>query len=158
MEVKHIMVKKVITLSPTETIKDAVEKFAAHNISGCPVVNENEEVIGIFTETDLLASLKTHQREVRMLYPPYIPIGISFVETKKQKEILSVIKEMSGTKIEKVMRTNVIKVAPEEKIEHALQLIVENKINRLPVVKDNKIVGIVTRGDIIKGVYEETTS
>lgn len=158
MEVRQIMVKKVITLSPTETIKEAVEKFAEHNISGCPVVDENGQVVGIFTETDFLASLKTHQREVRMLYPPYIPIGISFVETKKQKEILSVIKEMSGTKIEKVMKTNVVKVAPEEKIEHALQLMVENKINRLPVVKDNKIVGIVTRGDLIKGIYEESTS
>ena len=158
MEVKNIMVKKVITLKPTDTIKDAVEKFAAHKISGCPVIDENHEVVGIFSETDLLDSLKTHSREVRMLYPPYIPIGISFVETKKQKEILTALKETGNTQIREVMKKSVVKVSPEDTIEHALQLMVQNRVNRLPVVKDGKLVGIVTRGDIIKGLYDKATS
>lgn len=153
MKVRDIMVKNVISLKPADTVKDAFEKFHEHNISGCPVVNDKGEVLGMFTETDLLKSLNKYQREFRMIYPPYIPIGISFVETKKQKKVISTLQEVGNTEIEKVMKTSIITVSAEESIEHALQLMVENSINRLPVVKSNKLVGIITRGDVIKGIY-----
>jgi CBS domain-containing protein len=67
MKVKDVMVKDVISLKPSDTVKDAFEKFHENNISGCPVVNEKGEVIGIFTETDLLKSLNKYQREFRMI-------------------------------------------------------------------------------------------
>lgn len=158
MKIKDIMVRKPVTLLPSETVKEAFEKFAAHNISGCPVINKDDNVIGIFTETDLLATLKTQHREVRMLYPPYIPVGISFVETKKQKEALSALREIGTTRIENVMKTAVITASPDDSIETALQLMVENRVNRLPIVEDKKLIGIVTRGDVIKGIYTKTTS
>jgi CBS domain-containing protein len=157
MKVKDVMVKDVVSLKPADTVKDAFEKFHENKISGCPVVNEKGEVIGMFTETDLLKSLNKYQREFRMIYPPYIPIGISFVETKKQKKVMSTLQEVGNTEIEKVMRTSVITVSADESIEHALQLMVENSINRLPVVKSNKLVGIITRGDVIKGIYKNTS-
>ncbi len=156
MKIKDIMIKDVVSLKPTDTVKVAFEKFHEHNISGCPVVNDRGEVVGMFTETDLLRSLNKYQREFRMIYPPYIPIGISFVETKKQKKVISTLQEVGNTAIEKVMRTSVITVSPEESIEHALQLMVENSINRLPVVKSSRLVGIITRGDVIKGIYRDT--
>jgi CBS domain-containing protein len=156
MKIRDIMVKNVVSLKPTDTVKDAFEKFHENNISGCPVVNDKGEVIGMFTETDLLKSLNKYQREFRMIYPPYIPIGISFVETKKQKKVMSTLQEIGNTEIEKVMRSSIITVSADESIEHALQLMVENSINRLPVVKSNKLVGIITRGDVIKGIYKNT--
>lgn len=157
MKIRDIMVKDVVSLRPSDTVKVAFEKFHEHGISGCPVVNEKGEVIGIFTETDLLRSLNKYQREFRMIYPPYIPIGISFVETKKQKKVLTTLQEIGNTTIERIMRTSVITVSPDESIEHALQLMVENSVNRLPVVKSNKLVGIITRGDVIKGLYKDTS-
>jgi CBS domain-containing protein len=157
MKVKDVMVKDVISLKPSDTVKDAFEKFHENNISGCPVVNEKGEVIGIFTETDLLKSLNKYQREFRMIYPPYIPIGISFVETKKQKKVLNTLQEIGNMTVEKVMRTSVITISSDESIEHALQLMVENSVNRLPVVKSNKLMGIITRGDVIKGIYRHAT-
>jgi CBS domain-containing protein len=158
VKISEIMVKDIVTLRSSDTIKDAFEKFSEHNISGCPVIDEGNEVVGMFTEADLLGSLKTHDREVRMLYPPHIPIGISFIETKKQKKVLSALRDVGNMEIGEVMKTSVITVTPEDSIEHALQLMVKNEINRVPVIRNKKLVGIVTRGDLIKGIYKQTAS
>jgi CBS domain-containing protein len=79
------------------------------------------------------------------------------VETKKQKKVLNTLQEIGNMTVEKVMRTSVITISSDESIEHALQLMVENSVNRLPVVKSNKLMGIITRGDVIKGIYRHAT-
>ncbi len=158
MKVEEIMVSNPVVLTPSDTVRDALEKFTAHKISGCPVVDENNSVVGMFSEVDLLASLKTQYRELKMLYPPDVPIGISFEETTRQRKVLSALQEVGNTRIERLMKTSVITISSDDPIEDALQLMVNNRINRLPVVQDNKLVGIITRGDIIKGIYMRTTS
>jgi len=153
MLAKDIMAKDVVTLSANETIKEATKKFAEHNISGSPVVDKNDQIIGILSESDILAALKTHYKELKMVYPSMNLIGVSFIELSKQKELFAAFKEVGSTPISDVMQKKVFSVASDEPVEDVIKMMNENNVNRIPVVDNKKLKGIITRGDIIKGLY-----
>ena len=152
MLAKDIMTKDVVVLSANETIKGATKKFAEHNISGSPVVDKNDQIIGILSESDILAALKTHYKELKMVYPSTI-IGVHFIELSKQKELFAAFKEVGDAPISDVMQKKVFSVASDEPVEAVIKRMNENSINRIPVVDNKKLQGIITRGDIIKGLY-----
>jgi CBS domain-containing protein len=155
MKIKEIMTEKVITISPDFTIKDAMLLFAEHRISGAPVVDKENRIVGIVSETDVLKMIKTKNRELKMVYPSIPIMGISFVEIEKQKEVFQALGEVANVKVSEIMTKNVVTVLPTDPMEEIIPLMVKEKVNRVPVVdKDGKLVGIVTRGDILKGLYE----
>ena len=152
MKVKDVMITDTVVLSPEETIVDAVEKFAKHRISGCPVIDDEGHVIGIMTETNILESLKTHYRELKMKVPPETIIGISFVEIAKKREAVEAFERIASTPVKDAMTRKVITAAPDDELEDVIQKMVMNDVNRIPIVDKGVLVGIVTRGDIIRAV------
>jgi CBS domain-containing protein len=154
MLINEIMVKKVITLKPEDTLKEVVEKFSAHNISGAPVIDEEDKVIGIVSESDILNTLKRNLKEFRMvhLFPEMKMIGLSFETIPTDKKTEEVIKEVGDIKASDMMTKAMRTVGPKDNINAAIEILSSGKINRIPVVEDEKLVGIVTRGDIIKGM------
>ncbi|MFQ5909339.1 MAG: CBS domain-containing protein [Thermoplasmata archaeon] len=156
MKVKEMMVADTVVLRPEETVADAVEKFAKHRISGCPVVDNQGRVIGIMTETDILNSLKTHYKELKMRVPPETIIGISFVEIIKKREAVEAFEEITNARVRDAMTRNVITAGPEDELEEVIQRMVESDVNRIPIVDESLLVGIVTRGDVIRAVQKSS--
>lgn len=154
VKVKDVMIPDVIALSPEETIGDAVGKFAKHNITGCPVIDNAGHIIGIMTETDILNSLKTYYRELKMKVPPETIIGISFVEIVKKREAAEAFEEIANTLVRDAMNRNLITAGPEDELEDVIQKMVKNDVNRIPIVDNGAVVGIVTRGDVIRAVQK----
>ncbi|MCK4444235.1 MAG: CBS domain-containing protein [Thermoplasmata archaeon] len=154
MLAKDIMVKEVVTLHPEDTVAEATSKFAEHNVSGCPVCLEDNTIVGMLSEADVLGHLKTQYKSLKMKYPPEVMFGISFVEEVKDKEIAKAFEEIGNVKVKDLMRRNVTVATVNDPIERIVRLMVRNRINRIPVVEDGKIVGIVTRGDVIGGFYQ----
>ncbi|MFQ6107727.1 MAG: CBS domain-containing protein [Thermoplasmata archaeon] len=152
MKVRDVMVTDPVVLFPDETIKDAVEKFAEHRISGCPVIDDEGHILGIMTETDILESLKTHYRELKMKVPPETIIGISFVEIAKKKEVAEAFEEIASTPVKDAMTRNVITAQSEDDFEDVIHKMVKHDVNRVPIVERGVLVGIVTRGDVIRAV------
>lgn len=118
-----------------------------NGLSGLPVLDEAEQLIGIVTEQDL----------VKMEEPVHIPkiIGIlgSFVyldnpangdEIEKQLEVLT------ATKVEEVMTEEVVSVGPDDTLEDLAEIFLHKKANPVPVIDNGKLVGIVSRADIVK--------
>jgi len=155
MLVKEIMVKKVVVLHPEDTVADALSKFAESNISGCPVIDDQDVVIGMLSETDILGHLKTQYKSLKMKYPPEIMFGIAFEEVKKERELPKAFGEIGEMKVKELMERDVVFATVEDTVERVVRLMVKNKINRVPIVKDGKLVGIVTRGDVIGGLYKD---
>ena len=89
------------------------------NRIGCVIITDGDDIVGIVTERDILAKV--------------VDENISLLDTK----------------ISKIMSKNVKAISPSEKVEKASEIITENKIKRLPVVKNDKLVGIVTLTDIV---------
>lgn len=154
LTVKDVMTKQVFTVSPDTLVKEASAILAERNISGLPVV-EGSSIVGIFSEADVLKSIKTEKKDLRLIYPSISPLGIAFQEEVTQREILEAYEEIGHSPVKEVMSHIVETVGPDITINEAIVKMVQRGINRLPVIDKNQIVGIVTRGDVIRGLARE---
>src|SRR3972149_4574340 len=153
MGVRDIMATEPVTLKPTTTIREAAITLAEESVGGCPVVDDSGRVIGMLSEVNILEALKTQSKELRMLMPPEITFGISFVEVIKEREALSAFKEVESKLVRDVMTKDVTWVSPDDNVEKAIQAMVHHKVHRVPVVEGGKLVGILTRGDVLRGFF-----
>jgi len=116
-------------------------------------VDDQGRMVGMLTEVDILEALKTEHKELRMLMPPEITFGISFVEIVREREALSAFKEVETRLVRDVMTKEIHAVSPEDGVEKAIQVMVRQKVHRIPVVEGGKVVGILTRGDVLRGFF-----
>jgi len=159
MKIKEIMTKEVVTLEPDDTILDASLKLSSKKISGAPVIDGDGKVIGIFSEADILKKLKVTSKTLRMIYPSLCSVCVTFQEEETERETLEAYKEVAGLKVKELMTTNVETVSPELEVRDAIKKMVAKSINRLPVVDEaGKAIGIITRGDILRGMALESNN
>lgn len=154
MKVKEVMSSPVMSIRPDTLVKDAAAMLAEKNVSGVPVV-EGDELVGVFSEIDVLRSIKTTKKDLRLVFPSISSLGIAFQEEVTQRELLEAYEEIGNTPVSQVMSKEVFTVSPEITLSEAVVMMVEHKIQRLPVVDGKRLVGIVTRGDIIRGLAQE---
>ena len=151
MKVKDVMSKPVTTITLDTPVKDAAAMLADKNISGAPVM-EGDRIVGMFTEADVLRSLKTMKKDLRLVYPSISSLGIAFQEEVTQREILEAYEEIGHLPVKEVMSREVVTVDADIPLNEAISKMVLKGIHRLPVIEKNTLVGIVTRGDIIRGL------
>lgn len=154
LKVKEVMTKNVLTVTPETTVKDAAAILAEKGISGLPVI-EGGKVVGIFSEADVLRSLKTTKKDLRLIYPSVSSLGIAFQEEITQREILEAYEEIGNKPVRDVMTKAVVTVPPDMTVNEAIVKMVQKSINRLPVVDKNVLVGIITRADVIRGLARD---
>jgi CBS domain-containing protein len=144
MLVKDIMRQPVITVSQEATLREAIALLSIHGISGLPVVDSEGRLIGIATEHDIIkAMLPTYQElaetEAAMVTP-----------TLMETHILAV----QDNPVSSIMTRKVVTLAETDTILKAASTAVLNRVKRLPVVREGKPVGIVSRIDIVKAIME----
>jgi len=154
LKVKDVMTTQVVTVSPGATVRDAAALLAKKGISGAPVL-DGGRVVGIFSESDILRSIKTTKKDLHLVYPSVSPLGIAFQEEVTQREIIEAYGEVGTKPVRDVMTTAVVTVDPEMSLNDAVVKMIERQINRLPVVDKGVLVGIVTRGDVLKGLAKD---
>ncbi len=116
--VKDVMIRDLITLDVSTSVKDAA-KLMDENDIGCIIVTKNQLPIGILTERDFVKRIAAKGK------PLYSPL-------------------------EEVMSSPIIEITLNETIWEAAQIMKTNNIHKLPVKKDNEIIGIVTATDLVK--------
>jgi CBS domain-containing protein len=159
MKIEAVMNKAVVSLSPDDTILKASLKLSEKNISGAPVVSSEGMLIGIFSEADVFKSMKISKKALRLIYPSLTSVSVAFQEQETEQEALAAYKEVENLKVGDVMTTEVISARPNEEIRDAIKRMVSKGINRLPVIdENNKVIGIITRGDILKGIAMESNN
>jgi CBS domain-containing protein len=77
-------------------------------------------------------------------------VGLSFKETPSNKKTEEIFEDVGNIKVSEMMKHNVKTVGPDDQVKVVINIVASGKINRVPVVKNGKLVGIVTRGDILK--------
>lgn len=148
MKARDIMNKEVITVNPEDNVEQLVKLLLENKISGVPVVDEQGKVIGIVSEADLIYPEKS------VHLPAFIPVldGIIFLESFKKLE--KEIKKMTAYKVKDVMIKDVVTVDEDANLEDIVNILLNKKINRVPVVNsNNKLIGIITRSNILKHIY-----
>lgn len=149
-KVREIMNTKVLVLRPEQTVGEASQIFNDNNISGAPVVDAADRLVGIITETDILKAIKPFEKRLSMVYPSLSIMSITFKPQYKERELALTLEEIKKIRVEEVMTRDICVVGPEDSIQKAVLIMNGMGINRLPVVEGTKVVGILTRGDIIR--------
>lgn len=131
MLIEEIMIKDVLTLTPENTVKDALEAMRVKKIRHLPILSEDGTVVGIITDRDL--------KEV-------VPSSISEINDNSPYNTL----------LSEVMTKNPILGHPMDFVEEAAVLFYDNKIGSLPIVSNKKLVGIITETDLLYKYIELT--
>jgi len=141
---KDIMTKDVITVKKNHTVNQVIEILMEKNISGVPVVDENDRVTGIVTEGDLI------YRSKKLEIPRYFTILDSYIFLDNTRKMEEQIRKMVGYRVEDIMTKDVVTVGAEDTLEEIATIMTKKNVNRVPVVENDRLVGIVTRRDIIR--------
>ncbi len=145
---REIMSSPPISIHEEKTLRDALELLAEHRFSGLPVVNSEGKIAGIISDTDIIRySEKINVVPTTNLsgwISPYVDVS-TLTTTRKGVETLH------QTRIGDIMTKKVFTVNEEAEATDIARLMNRRNINRVPVVdSNNKLVGIVTRADMVQ--------
>ena len=148
MLVEDIMTTDIVAVLPEDTVEKCASILMERNFSGLPVVDEEGYLLGIVTEGDLI------RRASQIKGPPALALLGGFIYLDNPKKFIEEIKRAMGEYAGDLMIKKVITIGPQDSIETAATLMVENRINRIPVVdRTGKLIGIISRRDIMNSLY-----
>ena len=148
MLVKNVMTKDVLTVRPDEKVDKVARLLVENRISGVPVVDDQHRVVGIITEKDLM--IKASELKV----PFYLTLFDSIIFLENPIRFNNDLKKYTATYVKEAMTSKVITVPEDCPLSEVVTLMQKKQINRVPVVRHGKLIGIVTRNDILKAIVE----
>jgi len=148
MKAREIMTTELITVSPEATVEDVAKILTQHKISGIPVVEGDGKLVGMVTEGDLLV----RNKEIHVPSAISLLGGVIWLENPRKFE--EELKKAVAVKVVDIMTTKVYTVGEEATVQEIATLMADKKINRVPVVRDGKVIGIVSRGDIVRSLVK----
>lgn len=144
---RDIMTSPAITVRPQMQLKDLVALFRDERIGGAPVVDDDGRLVGIVTEGDLMAI------DADIALPHYFEIFDSIIYLESEKKFRDRVEKAAAANVEQLMTDGdkVRTVGPDDPARAAATLMSKHRFDRVPVVDDDgKVLGIVTRHDIMK--------
>jgi CBS domain-containing protein len=143
--VAEIMDPSPVTVTPDDDVETLLHLLREHELPGVPVVNEADRCVGIVTESDLVIS----EEDADLHLPHYISLfgGVVFLEPLKRFE--NRLKKAFASSVRDMMTSDPVTIDSDATVEEAARVIAERKHNRLPVVEHGRLVGVVTRVDVL---------
>jgi CBS domain-containing protein len=145
MKAIDIMTQNVITTTPEASVDEAVRLMLGHNISGLPVVGNTGTVVGIVTEGDLLRRTETGTERQRARWLEFLIAPGLLAEEYKRSH---------GRKVGEVMTAATISVTAQTPLAEVVALMESRRVKRLPVVENGRLIGIVSRADLLRVLAE----
>ena len=143
MLVKEIMNTNVRTTRPDSSINDVAIVMCFNKISGLPVIDDNEKIVGIISEKDILNGIYPNVSE-------FMEMGRVDFESLEQE-----YRDLINLKVEDLMTPKVLTVTPEDPVLRAVSVMGINKIRRIPVAEDGMLCGIISMGDVHKAIFQK---
>lgn len=137
MKVCDLMTKGVVSVKPTMTLREAAALLVEKRISGMPVVNDENEVVGVISEADILVKAGGSVSRNRLLGWLLEP---DFGDEDK----------IRAETVGEAMSAPALTVTSHRPVHEAARLMVTEGVNRLPVLEDGKLTGILTRADVVR--------
>jgi CBS domain-containing protein len=147
MRAVDVMTLEPVFISPDASIVEAVRVMLQRRFSGLPVVDKSGALVGIVTEGDLLRRTETGTQRKRPRWIEFL-IGPGRLATEYV--------HASGRKVQEVMSPNVHTVTEDAALDEIVELMERHRIKRLPVVRGDKLVGIVTRANLLRALASLT--
>lgn len=145
LQAKDIMTKDVITVKPDSTVEALARLLMDNRISGVPVVDEEKKIVGIVTENDLISKNKRlHIPTIMRLFDAFILLGSGRMEDE--------IKKMAATIVDEICTKKVLTIQEDLSLEDIATIMAEQHIHLLPVMRDDVVVGIVGKEDMVRAM------
>lgn len=148
MKARDVMNSAVVAVKPDTPISDVAKTLRDHRISAVPVVNEAGSPLGVVSEGDLIGRDEA-EREARLDW--WLTL-LAEGEALNPEFLASV--RSSERRARDVMTAPVVTVGEEVEIDEVARLLTAHRIKRVPVLRDDRIVGIVSRADLVGALAE----
>ena len=151
MKIQDAMEKEIIKFQVDDRIIDVAGSLRENKISGAPVVDKEGKLVGIISEGDIMRLIEVHSPHINLILPA--PLDLIELPVRMKYEMDEIAEDMNKAAsllIGEIMTKKVVIIKPDADISDAAQLMDTHDVKRLPVVEsDGKMVGIITRGDVI---------
>ncbi len=149
--VREIMDAEPATVLPDTPVEQVVRALRDHELTGLPVINEGGRCVGIITEEDLVMA----GDEEDLHLPHYIELfgGIVFLESMQRFE--ERLRRATAATAKDMMTPDPVTIEPEATAQEAGRKMTHHKHNRLPVVEHGRLVGVVTRVDVLDALTRD---
>jgi CBS domain-containing protein len=149
LTVREIMTSAVITVTPETTVRELADILAKNKISGVPVVDDKGRVLGMVSEADIIL------QDADLHFPYYIQFLESVIYLQSVHKFEERFRKQIGSKVSEIMTEEVVSVTSEQTVREVATLMADRSVNRLPVTENGRLVGIVTRGDIVRAIAQQ---
>ena len=141
MEAKEIMTRDVATVTPEASVREAAGIMTERRVSGVPVVGADGRLVGVLTATDLLHRVETGTEKRPSWFAKFI---------SNPDQMARQYAKSHGLKVYEVMSRHVIAVRDDAGLSEVADVLDTNKLKRVPVVRGGGLVGIISRGDLVR--------
>lgn len=138
---EDIMSTDIVTVHPKDSIHSVAKVLAEKNTSGVPVIDDIGRIVGIVSEHDIVSYISRFDDS-----------ELEVVDSMNLPHLAHIYLQISAKEVEEIMTPEVITAKPITSIDHCAKLMTRNNINRIPIVEKGKLVGMVSRIDILRNI------
>ena len=149
VQVRDVMYKLFLTVTPDTPVRKVFRMFIKYRLMAIPVVDEEDHLIGLITSADLM------YKQTKPHVPRSLPIIGSKIFTNRMNGYAKDFKKLMDEPCEKTRTKDVIIATPEADTEQIAGVMVIEHLKVLPVVENHRVVGIITRTNILQDLYKE---
>ena len=141
-----IMTQDVLTVRLDTPVDELAEILWKNRISGAPVLDGDDKVVSVVTESDLIDQTK------KVHIPTMISIldSVIFLESSKKTE--QEIRKMAGNKVQDICAEELVAVSGDTTLDEIATIMAEKKVHTLPVIEGDKLIGVIGKSDIIRSM------
>lgn len=151
--VREVMTTDVLTFPPDLPVQEAMEALVQRDVDGAPVVDDGRRVLGMVSTDDLIV------QETRLHYPTVISLFGAYLELPSSvRRFEDELHKAVAATVGEVMTRSPITIGEDDTLEDAATTMHDARVGRLPVVRAGQLVGIVSRGDILRAIVRDRRS
>lgn len=152
MSIQNVMTREVITLNVKDKVRVAWTKLMERDISGAPVVDDEGIIVGMLSMSDINRSILERFQKARALREATAPTADETAKEREEtKELSLAMRAVTDSPVSSLLPMNqkVAGLGPLDSLDRAIKMMADGNVNRLPVVKAGKVVGVLSRQDVI---------
>jgi CBS domain-containing protein len=143
---KELMTPEVITVTEDTPVSEAARVMTEKHISGLPVLNPRQELVGIVCESDIIDQSK------QLHLPTVLNLMGNIVFLESSRKLEKELKKMAGLLCRDIMSAPVLTVAPDTPMEQIATLMAERHVHSIPVVEGKTVKGIIGKKDLVRAL------
>ena len=144
LKAKDVMTNDVITVTRETSVRDLALLFTERHISSVPVVDDNGDLIGIVSESDLI------EQDKNLHIPTVVSIFDWVIYLESDKRFEKELQKMTAQTVGEIYSEEVFSVGPETPVSEVADIMSSKKVHAVPVVEGSRLVGVVARIDLIR--------